>query len=275
MHTKKGHVETLDQLGLTPSQARIYLAIIKTGITRVKKISEITNIARPHVYEAVNGLEKVGLIEKTMDEPATLKTIPLDDGIKLLLARREKETLKLTHGIDRLLQDHEKNRQMTDLQDPRNQFVWLRKKNPYIQKRVMEIENSKVSIEFITSLERFPVTVLTFYEMAKKALDRGVKIRVIISNEFSKQFTIPKYCKGLMNSSNYQLKHVQDSSLVVLAIFDRKVIIVDADPKLNLGEVPALWTNNPSFLLFASNYFESLWKKAKPVLEIVKLNVSG
>ena len=138
----------------------------------------------------------------------------------------------------------------------------------------MEIDDSKSSIEFITSLERFPVTLFTFFEVAEKALDRGVKIRVIILDDLYKKFTIPKYCKGLLKYSNYQLKHVQNPSLVVLAIFDGKKMIVDADSKLNLKEVPALWTNNPSFLLFASNYFESLWKKAKPVLEVVNLNIS-
>jgi len=264
LHTKESHIETLLNLGLTPSMAKIYLAMIKTGIDRVKRISEITDIARPHVYEAIDQLEKEGLIEKSIDKP-TIKAISLDDGIKLLILQKKKETLKLTQGIDKLLQDYKKNKEITDFQEPRRQFIWLREGKPYIQRRFIEISNSQKSIEFITSSEMFHATLLTFQGYVKKALNRGVKIRAIIVNQSSKAVVIPKCCKNLLGYSNYQLKQVQETPLTVLAIFDGKKMIVDTNSKLGLREVPALWTNNPSILLFASNYFENLWQKSIPI----------
>ena len=46
-------------------------------------------------------------------------------------------------------------------------------------------------------------------------------------------------------------------------------MIIDTRSETNLAEVPALWTDNPSVLLLATNYFESLWKKANSDLEII------
>ena len=47
-------------------------------------------------------------------------------------------------------------------------------------KRHEEIDNAEIEIDFISSWKRFPRNMYIFGENIKKALERGVKIRVIL-----------------------------------------------------------------------------------------------
>ncbi len=253
-------IETLMQLGLTHAQAKTYLVMIKTKVINAKKISEITAIARPHVYNAFEGLEKRGLIEKALDEKAKIRALPLDEGIKILIHQKEKKDLELAKNIKRLTYEF-KQKKESDFQEPKQQFVWINKKNPYIEKRLKEINNTQTSIDFITTWKRFPRTMFTFCDAAEEALKRNVYIRVILE-KIPEDTSLPNDCDKLLKFPNYSLKFVCNSPKVVMAVFDRKKLIMDTSSETNLAEVPALWTDNSSVLLLATNYFESLWKKA-------------
>jgi sugar-specific transcriptional regulator TrmB len=267
MDLSEEDVETLIQLDLTHAQAKTYLAMIKTGIINAKKISEITAIARPHVYEAFEGLEKKVLIEKALDKKAKIRTIPLSEGIEILIRQKERKDLELAKNIKRLTYEF-KQKEKTDVQEPKHQFVWVSKKNPYIEKRLKEINNAQTSIDFITPWKRFPRTMFTFCDVAEDALKRNVDIRVILE-KIPEDSSLPNDCDKLLKFPNYSLRLTCKSPLAVLAIFDQKKMIIDTRSETNLAEVPALWTDNPSVLLLATNYFELIWKKANSYLEII------
>ena len=243
------------------------MALIKTKIISAKKISEITSIARPHVYNAIEGLEKKGLLERAIDKEAKIRTIPLDEGIKILIRHKERNDLELDKRIKRLI-DEFKQKDETDSEEPKRQFVWISDRNPYIEKRLKEINNTLTSIDFITTWKRFPRTMFTFCDVAEKALKRNVDIRVILE-KIPEDKSLPDDCDRLLKFPNYSLKFICKSPLAVLAIFDRKKLIIDTSSKTNLAEVPALWTDNPNLLLLATNYFESLWKKANSYRELI------
>ena len=208
------------ELGLTHAQAKTYLAMVMTKIINAKKISEITTIARPHVYDAFEGLEKRGLIEKALDENAKIRAVPLDEGIKILIRQKERKDLELAKRIKKLKQEFKKS-ETKDFEEPKRQFVWISRKNPYIEKRLTEINNTQNSIEFITTWKRFPLTVFTFCDIIEDTLKRNVDIRVILE-KIPDDTSLPSECDKLLKYPNYSLKFICKSPLVVLAIFDQK-----------------------------------------------------
>ena len=56
--------QILTNLGLTPVQARVYLALVESGPLRISAISKASDVARPDVYRILSNLEKIGLVEK-------------------------------------------------------------------------------------------------------------------------------------------------------------------------------------------------------------------
>jgi sugar-specific transcriptional regulator TrmB len=59
--------QILTQLGLTDSQAKIYLAILNNGVTTPPEAAALTNEARTNSYMILDQLCKLGLIEQKSD----------------------------------------------------------------------------------------------------------------------------------------------------------------------------------------------------------------
>lgn len=54
----------LVDLGLTPKQAKVYLALVRFGPLRVAGVSRNSQVARPDVYQTLDKLQQMGLVEK-------------------------------------------------------------------------------------------------------------------------------------------------------------------------------------------------------------------
>ena len=252
------YFETLENLGLTYCQAKVYLATVQNGTTTAKKISETTHIARPHIYQIIDKLEKLGLIEKTMGKPALIKAIPLQVAISFLVNRKRQETQYNTKRAQKIIHYFKNNENKSRVNNYKTEFVWLSKNKPYLKKRLEEIDNAKTCIDFVSSWKRFPLTVYTFSENAKSALERNVKIRVILEKP-PNDHTSPNIVQELEKYPNYQLKYILDPPPAIIAIFDKKRTIIDTSSSVGLAEAPALWTGNPCFLSILSDYFEIMW----------------
>lgn len=68
--------------------------------------------------------------------------------------------------------------------------------------------------------------------------------------------------KKVRQKSSCIIRFIPNHPKAVLGIYDKKEIIVIEDPKSNLNDSPALWTNNQSMVIMAQTYFDNLWRKA-------------
>jgi sugar-specific transcriptional regulator TrmB len=91
----KNNEETLLDLGLTTSQARVYIANIKLGKVKAKDICKESGIGRQEVYRVLTELLELGLIEKVIGTPMEFDAVPLSRGIILLLNRKRTELFEL------------------------------------------------------------------------------------------------------------------------------------------------------------------------------------
>jgi sugar-specific transcriptional regulator TrmB len=56
-------VQTLTCLGLTLCQARVYLALARSGMSTAKTISKVSKVTREDIYRIMPTLQKLGLVE--------------------------------------------------------------------------------------------------------------------------------------------------------------------------------------------------------------------
>lgn len=61
------YTDTLQQLGLSPNEARIYEALLELGESSISSIATHTNIHRRNVYDAINRLVEKGFIIPVID----------------------------------------------------------------------------------------------------------------------------------------------------------------------------------------------------------------
>ena len=244
-------------LGFTSNQAKVYLALAATEFFAVKEIQEVSEVPRQEIYKILSTFQEMGLLERTLTKPVMFKAIPIQQALSFLLKQKIQETKKIQKEAEEMIENyhHENHKQ---IQEFKPHFVLISKKEASISKRMMEIDNAQTSIDFITSWKRFPLTINTFRKNAIKALERNVKMRVILEKP-KDLHELPEELHTFKKFPNYQLRHIPNPPKAIIGIFDKKTVIIKTSTSVGLAEAPSLWTNNPCLVSIVSDYFEIMW----------------
>ena len=159
---------------------------------------------------------------------------------------------------EKMVATYKINHRNQENQEIKSNFVLLSKKDVSIEKRRAEIDGAKFSIDFISSWDRFPLTIYTFEENGRRALERNVRMRVILEKPKDMN-KMPEQVNVLQKFPNYTLRYILDPPEAIVGIFDKKRAIIKTCASGGLAESPSLWTDNPCLLSVISNYFEMLW----------------
>ena len=100
-------VEVLHDLGLTFTQAKVYLVLCKYGTLEIKKIAKLASISRPDVYRILDDLENMGLVEKTISKPIRYNVFSYDQRVLSLLEEKKSDIKKLESDVHTLLENLE------------------------------------------------------------------------------------------------------------------------------------------------------------------------
>jgi sugar-specific transcriptional regulator TrmB len=255
---KQDEVHALTDLGLTLRQAKVYTALLDSGNSTIKTISQISRIARPDIYRTTRELQILGLIEKIIDKPVRFKATPINAGISILLNCKIQEINRARQEAKELLNKYMEQTKNVAIQDDTNQFVLIPEKKSLILRLKKAIIDAKSGIDVVCPKEAFPRGLLTLAESYEKAIRRGVKIRWIIekpTGNISLEKTIPTYLKTPL----FSYRTIEKSPQTRFGLFDRTEIFIATNPTQCALESSALWTNNPSILKIVNDYFEILW----------------
>ena len=146
-------VQTLTGFGLTFLQAKVYLTLVRSGSSTVKKIAERTNIARQEAQRVVGELQSIGLVEKLLVNPTEFKPVPINDGVRFLISRRENASLELQQKANILLKNFEsKGQEIIENETERTQFIIISGKEAIIRKSRMVVDRTEESCNIIGGL---------------------------------------------------------------------------------------------------------------------------
>lgn len=179
-------VQILTQLGLTISQAKVYLALLELKKASGKITAKHSKMARQEVYRVLAELQEKGLVEKIIAIPTEFKPISIEDCLSILIESKKAEISEAQKKATSLLQKFKKknSHEKAQLQEEDSQFILISEKR--VIKRVRRnIENTQTSLDVITTSDRFKPRIFNFYEVGKKALERGAKFRLIINKSFA------------------------------------------------------------------------------------------
>ncbi len=109
-------VGVLRRLGLTYVQAKTYIALNQIGSeATVEAVAKTARVARQHVYEPLNALENLSLVQKVLGAPPKYKVLPVMDAVNVLLEIRRKESCELQNKAAFLIESLQKDHAMTFL----------------------------------------------------------------------------------------------------------------------------------------------------------------
>jgi sugar-specific transcriptional regulator TrmB len=253
-------IQILMGLGLTLLQARIYLALCKTGTATVKTIYNSSNIARQDIYRIMPVLQELGLAEKLLSTPTKYRPTPIKDGYYLLLQKKASEYSELQNKTIALIKSLNKGYNKTMRQNEESQFVVTTSKN-LLRKRLEEgAAKAQTRVDIIARRESFRIELFNILTWFKKAVKRSVKIRVITEKR-SDDKTIEKLIQPIKWNSLFEIRYYPLPTPVEITIIDGKEVQLSLESTAVTG-LPSLWTNNSQVVKIMTTYFEELWKNS-------------
>lgn len=253
------HLQTLNQLGLTPNQGKLYLTLLQTGKTTGSNISKETGLARQEIYRILNELHTMGLIEKTISVPTEFQAVPIRDGISVLMIRKSRELEQTKERTQSLIDEY--NIVKDSIPQKEYKFLMIPAKTLSHEVRERMFQNSEETVQLISTNRRFSQGISHFFEVWEKTLKRKVRVQVIIVGEEAK-FKGSTRLGNLQQHPNFAAKFT-NKHCTGLLIVDKKEAIVTLDPNGDLGASPVLWTNHPEVLSIYNDYFVNIWEQAK------------
>ncbi|WP_267639903.1 TrmB family transcriptional regulator [Haloarchaeobius amylolyticus] len=85
-------IESLERLGLTSYEAKVFIALQKLGTGTAREVSRVADVPRSQVYSVTEGLEDRGLIEVQQSSPMQYRPVSTDEARSMLRERFERES---------------------------------------------------------------------------------------------------------------------------------------------------------------------------------------
>lgn len=92
--------EVLQQLGLKEYEARCFVGLSRLHTGTAKRLSEMTEVPRTRVYDAIRVLEAQGLVEIQHSSPQQFRAVPLDEATETLRDQYEDRVERLHDALD-------------------------------------------------------------------------------------------------------------------------------------------------------------------------------
>ena len=239
---------SLEQLGLTKIEARIYLELLKIGSTTTGPLVKKTELHRTTVYDVLKRLMEKGLVtfivkEKTKYFQATNPEHLLDliKEQKQEIEKKEKVTVELVKELQKI-QEQAKAKESASI------FQWKRG----IRTIFEDILNYKEYYTFASEGKFKEVLGDYFYIFQKRKKQKKIKAKILIDESLRNS----DYVKSIHGEIKFLSKEYNYPTATF--IYDDKIVFF-------------VFTEYPNAFLIESkevaesyrNYFELLWKIAK------------
>lgn len=255
-------IKTLSDFGLTPYEARIYIAIVKLGLTTARKIAKVADIRREEVYRTLPKLENTGLVERVLGRPVKVKALPIEDALSLLVNRKEevarREIRELTEKREKLLETFRADIQDTQMNEEGAHFTLISEREAVSKRIISLIGHSRNAVDFVDSFENAFRFVLTYSDSLNEAMKRNVDVRIITEHPDNADL-IPDALRKHVPDNTFTIRYCEDlPSQYVL--FDNQQALITTSAGSTLAESKFLWTDDPSLVGIIQRDFDELFR---------------
>jgi sugar-specific transcriptional regulator TrmB len=252
--------ETLKLLGLSHTQAHVYLTLIKTGKSCAKTLANQTGVACPDIYRIMDIFEKMGLIQKTIELPKKYEAIKIEQALPILIKHKIEETKKLDEEVRIFIKEMKQEQKQNKKNETGSDLILVPATQVAVLKRKESIRNTKDSIDSIISWKGHKeILYQNLKTETKKAIEKGVKHRLIIENPQKINLQLESEVLSLLIKKGGKIKYLTKCPPALVTIYDKKEALICTSNKAGLCDTPIIWTNNDSIVSIVSSYFEYLW----------------
>lgn len=236
--------KTLEKIGLSKNEIKVYLALLKEGSSSVSDISKKVNMHRVNIYDTLERLKRKGLIGSVIKMNKNYFEAAHPDKIKEMVDEKEeeiKEIKSLLPELNKYYNSYKKNHEIFSFKGILGVKTIL---NDVIKSRPIEILN----LGSTKSMENFPslVDIWNSERVRKK-----IPIKIITSKKIK---------PNLKRQKLQKIKFIDKpfDAFTSTLVYEGKVAIL-----MWLEEPIAIRIDSAELAETYRNYFNSLWKNAE------------
>lgn len=265
-------LDDLVKLGLTLTQARVYVVLLSLGPSSARTISEVSGLPREDTYRMLRELRTFGLVEVIMAKPSVFSAVDPKVAMNALVSHLESkfallkktafETADWLQGLGRIDGSGESTENKSIFKLEGGEQVFQR-----MSRLVQSCKGELVRVLSATGLRQN--YLLGIFSQESKCIERGVKIRAITEVVSTNREIIEEYARFV------ELRHLNglSSSLKYCIADDSEMILFTSSPTNNIRDMGAIWTNNKPWILGFKKEFELTWREAVPVTRLLGQSV--
>jgi sugar-specific transcriptional regulator TrmB len=261
--SEKEKMDLLIGLGLSPNQAKVYHTILKLGNVTVGLIAKTSSVRREDVYKVLPTLEKMGLVEKLLGKPATIRATPVAGALTSLILDEKVKSDERIASMKTKFQALAKVQwaKPTSLSEEESLYALIPEGKAVTAKIADLIATSKNSILWIDVLREISRIVSLTSNEIKRAIHTGTDVRLVIE-DFKPDESQMKQVQHSMSITPATIRF-NSQPLHRFAVFDGKTAMISTHRKNESEETSALWTTDSNLTGVLSSYFENAWNESK------------
>lgn len=172
MPTEDQAVRLLEELGLTQYEARCLVALSRVGKSTAKQISDLSEVPRSRVYDAVEGLHKRGLVDVQQSEPREYRAVSKDEILETLRRDYRSTVTALDTALD----------QLQTAEQLEEHGAWAIADHDNVTHRMTSLVDDAEREAYLVVVDEDMVEE-TVYERLGAASDRGVEVVVEVPSD--------------------------------------------------------------------------------------------
>lgn len=250
-------IESLQLLGLTQNQAKVYLALIKSENSTAKTLSNLSGLATCDVYRVIPELQKLGLLEVLVASPKEFRATPPEHAMNILCKQMEKQFQETQVKARKLLlrMESEKSCKLPDTSKMAlipggyraTQFGLP--KLAATKKRMFAVQTNVLFRRFINNTA----------DNLDKLLKRKVDVRFVI--ESPEGIVQPDTdLERFLEMDNFRVRFFKGKIQACTLLHDNTDAFMSTS--LDTIHTPSYWSNNPCVIAIVRDYFEMHWRKS-------------
>lgn len=194
----------------------------------------------------------MGLIEKYISIPISFNAIQFESGIKLLLELRREKNYEIEEGATELIKNFRKRVTLPYLDSKVNPKFVLIPAGKFLQQRVRQaMDRTQTKMDFLSSERAFPFAYSDHIQVWQKFIEKGIKIRWIVSYITENLPKIP------IKNPVIEFRFIFQPEIVPMGLYDEKEVIIATSSNIPMEQ--CLWTDNRPLASISQKYFDTLW----------------
>lgn len=125
-------LNALHRLGFGTTEAKVLVGLHRLGATTARDVSRVTDVTRPQVYSAVEGLEQRGLINVQQANPKQFQPVSPDETAALLQRTFEQDIEQVANHLEAVAAQR-------DSLDDEREDMWTLRGQEAVSERILQL----------------------------------------------------------------------------------------------------------------------------------------